>query len=510
MKYDKSDLFILLGISLIVFLFLILTGVLSSYGYFIDELYYLSCSHRLAFGYIDQPPLSIFILYVNRIIFGDSLLAIRWIPALTISATVFLSGQITKQLGGGRHAMVMSAIAVAGCPVYLLFGSFYSMNVFEIFIWTLIMYYTIRILKEENPKYFIVIGLLLGLGLEMKHTMITYALGFIIGMTISRSRKLLWNKWFLYGILTAFVLLLPNIIWQLKNGIPSLEFYRNAMINKNITTGPLGILAGQLLFIGPIAFLLGICGLIFLLINKDLVKYRLFGFAYLILFVLLTVSQSSRPDRIAAIYPILFCAGGIAVEKYSQRVKFRIPEKAVLFLLIIGTIVTTPIAVPFLEPEREAAYLSSIGYKMSIESGKRNDMLPQWIADRLGWKEFAKDVSMVYMSLPPELRQNTVIVSSNYGEAGALELYAKDYPLPKVYATHNSFHSWGPPSDSVKTYIAVFVDRKDLEQRFERVVDAKIFRCEYCSRPQQSIPIYIARNPNFSIEKEWKNFKIYD
>ena len=193
MKYNKTDLIILSGISIIIFLFLILTGVLSSYGYFIDELYYLSCSHRLAFGYVDQPPLSIFILYVNRILFGDSLLAIRWIPALTISATVFLSGIITKQLGGGRYAMVMSSVAVAGCPVYLLFGSFYSMNVFEIFIWTLIMYYTIRILKEDNPKYFIVIGLLLGMGLEMKHTMITYALGFIIGTTISRSRKLLWN-----------------------------------------------------------------------------------------------------------------------------------------------------------------------------------------------------------------------------------------------------------------------------------------------------------------------------
>ena len=152
MRYNKTDLLILSGISFIVFLFLILTGVLSSYGYFIDELYYLSCSHRLAFGYVDHPPLSIFILYLNRIIFSDSLLAIRWIPALTLSATVFVSGLITKQLGGGRYAMLISAIAVAGCPVYLLFGSFYSMNIFEIFIWTLIMYYTIRILKEKKIR----------------------------------------------------------------------------------------------------------------------------------------------------------------------------------------------------------------------------------------------------------------------------------------------------------------------------------------------------------------------
>jgi hypothetical protein len=509
-RYDKTNIIILFGISFIVFLFLILSGTLSAYGYFIDEPYYLSCSHRLAFGYIDHPPLSIFILFVNRIIFGDSLLAIRWIPAITLSATVFISGIITKQLGGGRYAMVMTVIAVAGCPVYLLFGSFYSMNPFEILIWTLIMFYTIRILREENPKYLMVLGLLIGLGLEMKHTMITYAAGLIIGAVLSKSRKLIWNKWLFYGLLIAFVLLLPNIIWQLKNGMPSLEFYRNAMINKNIATKPMGIIIGQILFIGPIAFLVGICGLVFLLVNKDFVKYRLFGFAYLILFVLLLISQSSRPDRIAAIYPILFAAGGIAVEKYSQNVRFRIPEKVILFLLIIGAIITTPIAVPFLAPKTEAAYLSSIGFKMNLESGKANELLPQWIADRLGWKEFAEEVSSVYMSLPPEERRNTVIVSTNYGEAGALEVYSKEYPLPLVFATHNSFHSWGPPSDSVKTYIAVFVDRKDIEKRFESVIEAKVHRCEYCSHQQQRIPIYVARGPKFSIEKEWKNFKIYD
>jgi hypothetical protein len=509
-SYKRTDLIILSGISLIVFLFLILTGVLSSYGYFIDELYYLSCSHRLAFGYVDHPPLSIFILHVNRILYGDSLLAVRWIPALVFSATVFLSGIITRRLGGGRYAMVMSPVAVAGCPVYLLFGTFYSMNVFEIFIWTLIMFYTIRILQEENPKYFLIIGLLLGLGLEMKHTMIFCGVGLMMGVLLSKSRKYLWNRWFFYGLLIAFVLLVPNIIWQVKNGMPSLEFYRNAMIYKNIPTNPLGIITGQILFIGPIAFLLGISGLVFLLINKDFVKYRLFGLAYLILFVLLILSESSRPDRIAAIYPILFCSGGIAVERYSQRVKFRIPEKGVLFLIIAGAIVCAPIAVPFLEPKTEAEYLSSIGFSINVESGKRNEMLPQWIADRLSWKELAEDVSSVYLSLPPEERRNTVIVSTNYGEAGALELYSKDYPLPLVYATHNSFLSWGPPSDSVKTYIAVFVDSRDLVKRFESVIEAKVHRCEYCSHQQSRLPIYVARGPKFSIEKEWMSFKNYN
>jgi hypothetical protein len=340
--------------------------------------------------------------------------------------------------------------------------------------------------------------------------MIYYAAGLIMGASFTRSRKFLWNKWFLYGILTSFLLFLPNIIWQMNNGLPTLEFYRNAMLYKNIPTNPPGIILGQILFIGPFPFLLGIIGLVFVFINKGFEKYRLFGFTYLILFVLLLISMSSRPDRIAAIYPILFSAGGIAVEKYSQSVKFKIPKKAVLFLLIIGAIISAPVAVPFLTPKTEASYLSSIGFSINVESGKTNELLPQWIADRLGWKELAENVSSVYMSLPPDERRNTVIVTTNYGEAGALELYSKEFPLPPVYATHNSFHSWGPPSDSIKTYIAVFINGRDLEQRFESVIVSKIQTCEYCSHQQRRLPIYIAHGPKFSIEKEWHNFKIYN
>jgi hypothetical protein len=139
-----------------------------------------------------------------------------------------------------------------------------------------------------------------------------------------------------------------------------------------------------------------------------------------------------------------------------------------------------------------------------------NEPIPQWLADRLGWKELAYDVAAVYHSLSPEEQRNAVIISTNYGEAGALDLYAPEFGLPRVFATHNSYHSWGPPPDSTRTFIGVYVSRADLVSRFDSVATAAIDTCADCTRPQQQIPISIARGPRFLISREWANFKIYD
>jgi hypothetical protein len=169
-----------------------------------------------------------------------------------------------------------------------------------------------------------------------------------------------------------------------------------------------------------------------------------------------------------------------------------------------------PVFTPLLSPRATSAYIAKLGVSLSVESGKMHDPLPQWLGDRLGWRELATEVSRVYHALPPDEQRRCVIISTNYGEAGALELYGPDLGLPRVYATHNSFHSWGPPSDSITTYIGVFVSRRDLEQRFATVVEEGMQTCEYCTGPQQKIPIYVARGPQFNVRTVWPAFKIYD
>jgi 4-amino-4-deoxy-L-arabinose transferase-like glycosyltransferase len=504
----KTDLLILTGLSLALFSYHMLTSTLSSYGYFIDEFYYIACSKHLAFGYVDHPPVSVFLLALSRSLFGDSMPALRLFPALAASATVFMTGLIAHRLGGSLVAIVIAALAVIAMPVFQLMGSFYSMNAFEPLIWTSILYFIIRLVQEEKPQYWLVIGLLMGVGLETKHTMAVYAAALVVGMLLTGTRRLLWNRWFLWGALSCLFLLLPNLIWQYVNGFPSVEFYRNAMVNKNVPRGPLNVFLDQILFTNPFAFPLWITGLLFLFVGGS--KYRFLGWAYLVLLSAMVLSQSSRPDRIGAMYTLLFAAGAVAIEKIRRPAALHLVRVLMLVLLVGGAIVAAPVTTPILPPTALKAYLSAIGFSFSVERGKMNEPIPQWLADRLGWRELAVDVAHAYHSLPAEEQRNTVLVSTNYGEAGALELYGAEFGLPRVYATHNSYHLWGPPPDSVKTYIAVFVGRRDLESRFETVVEAGLHTCEDCTQPQRKIPIYVARGPKFSIAKEWESFKIYN
>ena len=509
-RLSRTDLLILSAISLALLFYHLLTSILGHYGYFIDEVYYIACSDRLEWGYVDHPPLSIALLTLNRAILGDSLPAIRFLPACALAATVFLTGLMTHRLGGSRASIVLSALAVIAMPVYLLMGSFYSMNAYEILMCTGLVFLVVRMVQDDRPKDWLIIGVLLGLGLEMKHTMALYVLAIGAGMLLTPVGRILWNKWFFWGMLVSFLLILPNLLWQMANGFPSLEFYRNAMVNKNIPTGPLEVVVRQIVFGNPLAFPLWCAGLAALLFLKSLRPMRFLGFAYVFLLLVLIVSQSSRPDRIAALYPVLFAAGAVAIQAITRPTAKRLVTGLTGAMLVLGAGTAAPAFTPLLSPPIAREYLVAIGLSLSVESGKMNDPLPQWLGDRLGWRELAENVARVYRALPAEEQRSAVIVSTNYGEAGAMEVYGRALGLPPVYATHNSFHTWGPPPDSAAAYIGVFVDRPGLERIFESVVEAGVQECEYCTGPQQRIPIYVARGPRISIAKEWEKFRIYN
>lgn len=511
-KIVKHELFLPALLAGGIFIYHLLTAFFSEYGYFIDELYYIACSKHPAFGYVDHPPLSILLLSLQRLLFGDSLLSVRFLSALASGGTVFMTAILARALGGTRRAMIIATLAAVSMPVLIVMGSFYSMNAFEPFLWSLILYYVIRMVNEQRPSYWLLIGVLMGIGLEMKHTMILYTAALIAGMIAAPSRKFLWNKWFFIGAGAAFLLLLPNIVWQAVNGFPSLEFYRNAMMNKNIPRGPLAVLIDQILFVNPFTLPLWLAGLWYLFFHHDGKQFRFFGTAYLLLLFVMIAGQSSRPDRITAMYPLLVAAGAIAVEKFHiHALLFRkfIFASSIL-LLTAGTVIAAPIFSPVLSPSALKQYLASIGLSFDLETGKMNEPIPQWLADRLGWKELASATAEVFNSLSAEEQQRTLLLSTNYGEAGALELYSKEFGLPPLFATHNSYHQWGPPPDSIRTFIVVYAPRRDLERMFDTVVEAKIHRCDDCTRPQRIIPIYIVRGPRFSMSAEWKRFKIYN
>jgi 4-amino-4-deoxy-L-arabinose transferase-like glycosyltransferase len=505
---SHSTFLVLLGLPLSLFLYELYLTLLPQYGYFIDEVYYIACAKRLAWGYVDHPPLSIFLLAAERWVLGDSLTALRFLPAVAAAVNVLMTGLLVRQLGGGILATVVALIGAMAMPVYLLMGSFYSMNAFEPVILTVIVYSIIRLEKDEQPQWWLFVGLLTGLGLEMKHTMVVYMVALGVGLLLTPARRFLWNRWFLGGMIIAVIVLIPNLLWQYTHGFPSIEFYRNAMVSKNVPTPPHQVMLMQILFANPFAFPVWIAGVVFAF-SRAGSRFRYIGWTYLVLIGVMVASQSSRPDRIAAIYAALFAMGGVALERLGKPGLRRAVISLLSVASICGSVIMAPVVTPLLPPIQLRGYLSAIGFSYNIEKGKMNEPLPQWIADRLGWKELAVDVAQVYHLLSPEDQKNAVIVCKNYGEAGALELYGPEFGLPPVFATHNNYLLWGPPSDSVGVFIAVGVSRKDLDAIFEDVVEASVHTCADCTRPQQRVPIDIARKPRGSIEKEWLKFKTF-
>jgi hypothetical protein len=501
---------ILFGFAAFSVLLHVATSAWTDYGYFIDELYYLACSKRLAFGYVDHPPLSIWLLALSRGLFGDSLPALRLLPALAGAGTIFLSGRIARALGCGARGQVLTGLAVLVAPAYLLLAGFYSMNEFELLIWTACTWVLLRIVREGNVRSWIAVGALIGIGLEFKHTMILYVFATAAGLLISRSRSTLRSRYVLHGIGLALVLLLPNLLWQIRHGFPSLEFYRNAILYKNAPTPPLAVVAQQVVFMNPLAFPLWLAGLWFCLVKAEGRPYRTFGFSYVILLLVMIASRSSRPDRIMAAYPILFATGARALELLSAGRRARLSALAIA-AVALGGIIVAPVAVPILRPDSLIRYMSALGLEFRLEKGK-SAKLPQWFADRFGWEELASEVTRVCDTLAPVERRHAAIFAGAYGPAGAIEFFGPRDRLPRVISTHNSYFLWGPgpDADSIRVLVTVLVGRDELERYFDDVQLGGLRECAYCMDYESRVPIYIARRPKGGLAEGWPGWKHYE
>lgn len=482
------------------------------YGFFIDELYYVACSKRLAWGYVDHPPLSILLLAATRALLGGSLLAMRLLPALATAGTVVVAALIARRLGGGAFAQSLAALATATGPVFLVMGTFYSMNAFELLLWPLVGLVLLGILESDAPapRGWIVVGALFGLGLENKHTTVLLGVAIAAGLLATRSRRQLATPWPWLGALLAFLILLPNLVWQHVNGWPSLEFYRNAQLFKNIPTPPLKAIADQILFLGPGTFPIWLAGLAHLLFSRRASRHRLLGVSFVVLFVLMIGSRSSRPDRIGAFYPILFAAGGVALELATVTPGRRWARAGLIVLLVLGAGLILPLSLPLLPPQTVAAYADTIGYLPKLEKGKTSP-IPQWLADRTEWEEFVDDVAAVYRSLSPEDQAKAVFYAPSYGQAGALELFGPSRGLPpRVLCRQNSYWMWSKALPGPQVLIAVDPNPRDLDLAFVEHALARVHHCVYCMSWRNGAEIHVARGLQVPWRTAWQTVKHYE
>jgi len=491
-------------------LVLMLATVVGPYGWFIDELYYIACAKRLAWGYVDHPPLSIAVLAAVRAAAGDTMWAVRLPAALAAGATALAAALIARRLGGGAYAQALAALAVCASPAAMILGSFFSMNAFELLLWPASALLLARLLEADEPRWWLPFGLLMGLGLLNKHTSVMFMGAVGVALLLVPARRHLLTPWPWLGAAAALILLAPNLAWQHANGWPSIEFYRNAQRFKNIPTPPLKALADQVLFAGPGSLPLWLAGVVFLLRDPRARPARLLGYAFLMLLALMVFSGSSRPDRIGAFYPILFGAGAAAISLWSEPSGRRWMRWAV-FLPIAGSgLFVAPITLPLLPPERAAAYAQSTGLLPKLERGKTSP-IPQWLADRTGWPEFVADVAAVVSSLSPEDRARAIVYAPSYGQAGALELLGPARGLPPtVICNHNTYHRWSVGHTDSDVLVAAGARENELRMLFRDVREARVHHCEYCMSWRDGMRIFVARDPIEPLSRFWPQIRHFE
>jgi hypothetical protein len=502
----RSSTIILLFV--LVKFFLQLAALLQpEYGILRDELYYLACAKHLAWGYIDHPPFSIAVLWAWVSIAGDSLVSLRVLAALIGTIPVAMAGLIARQLGGEWKAQALACFAVLLAPLQLGVASFYSMNIIEYSLILVLVWLLLRIIIEQKSSLWILFGILLGVGIMNKHTFAVLAGFMLVGLLFTPSRKEFLKIYFWIGMGAAFLIVLPNLIWQISHNFISLEFYKNASEFKNVPTSPLKIILEQFLSSNIIAGILWLTGLAWFLRGKEQSEHRTLGIAFLLMLAMMMAVQSNRADRIALFIPVLVAGGAVIWERLNAKrfMLWLIPATSVL-LFIVG-IVSMPIVLPVMSPSSTAEYLQRIGMQPNFEKGI-SAKLPQNFADRFGWKELADSVAAVVRRLPEQERQSIVLVGQNYGEAGALEYFGNSLKLPRVISGHNSYWMWGPGVHA-EVYIVVGNSRSRMEQIFGDVQEGGRTSTGWQMNYECNRPIWICRKPKTSLEKFWLQAKMF-
>lgn len=476
------------------------------YGYFRDEFDYLSCGDHLAWGYVDQPPLLPFLVRISRMLLGDSLRSIRFLPALSISVVVVLTAMIAREFGGRRFALGLSAVSILVAPVYLSAGSLLTTNSLEPLLWMGCAYFAILAIKRD-PRYWMLFGVSAGLGLEEKYSIAIFGAAIVLALLLTKHRRAFLNKWLWVGGGIAFLIFLPNLIWNIQNHWPFLELMHNIRASgRDTQLSAWQFFTQQILLLHPMTALIWIAGLLSLLFWSRLSNYRLLGLSYLIAFVAFVLLKGKN-YYLAPIYPMLFAAGAVAIESGVERTRQAWLKPAMIVLLLLGGAWLAPIVIPIFSVERFIAYMDTLPFKLPrSEHSHERAALPQHYADQFGWEEMAAMTAQAWARVPAEQRSDCAIFAQNYGQAGAIDFFGPRYGLPPALSGHQTYFLWGPRGYSGNCMI-VLDDRKEvLDQLFAEVELVGTTGHPYSIERQT--PVFLCRGAKFgTLAQLWPKLK---
>jgi hypothetical protein len=474
------------------------------YGYFRDEFDYMSCGDHLQWGYVDQPPLIPFLTHISRAVLGDSLRAIRFIPALASSLLVVQATVVARELGGRRYALLLTALCVALAPQYLSNGGLLSTNMLEPNLWLGCAYFVILAIKRNDPHYWIGFGIVAGLGMEEKYTIAVFGFGVVVGLLLTEQRPTFLNPWIWLGGLAAFVIFSPNLLWNLRYDWPFLQLIRAIRAEgRDVILGPLPFFSQQLLVVNPFAAPVWLAGLFALLFWRPLRPYRALGWAYLVSYTVIFL-QHGKNYYLAPVYPMLFAAGAVAIDSVLGELPSRRAwlKPVIVSVVLLSGAYLSPIVVPMFSPERFLAYTKTLPFKLPVnEHSHTRAPLPQWYSDQFGWKEIADETAVAWNRIPQAERSDCGIFAQDYGQAGAIDFFGRREGLPGAMSGDRTYWIWGPHNYSGNCMI-VLDDRKEVLESYWNQVEFIGRSAPNLYALEQQIPVFLCKGKTFD---SWAN-----
>jgi hypothetical protein len=476
------------------------------YGYFVDELYYLACARHLAWGYVDQPPLIALVAWLEHALLGDSLSAIRLLPALSGAAKILLTALIARELGGGRFAQALAALCTLLAPGLLALDHFLSMNTFEPMFWMACAWLIIRMVRTGNTRLWLWFGAVAGIGLENKYSMAIFGFGIVAGLLLTGQRRLLRTKWLWIGGVIAFLVFLPNLLWNIRYNFPFLELQHNiSRSGRNVPMPPHLFLAEESLAMLPLSVPIWAGGLCFFFFRPEGKQFRFFGWAWLLTAVII-MTLDPRVYYLFPAFPLLFAGGGVLWEQVLSRPRLGWIKPAYAGLMVLLGAVLAPTLIPLLPPETYIRYAAATHLQQPRIETHKLGLLPQLFADQFGWPEMAAEVAGFYQTLPADVRARTGIFGQNYGQAGAIDLFGPRYGLPPAISGHQSYFLWGPRGYTGKSMIVLDGKESVLHSQFTSV--HKVARVSHpYSMPHQQFDVYYCEGLKQPVGELWPRLK---
>ncbi len=483
--------------------------IIRGYGWFRDEFYYIACGERLDWGYVDHPPLVAVVTAATRFLFGDSVVAIRLPAAVSGAATVVIAGLLAHELGARRFGQGLAALAVLVATIYLPLHHILSMNAWEPLLWAGVALFVLRGLDRGRAREWVYAG---SAGRNRAAEQAQHAV--LRVRAARRPRAVAGQEGPAHARSLAdgcdrCVIFVPNIIWEVRHGWPTLEFMQQARAHKNVALPPLAFVAQQVLVMNPMNAVVWVTGLWWLLAATSARGWRFLGWGYLALLTLL-IAAGGKDYYLAPYYPILFAAGGVAIERWTAAGgRRRWCASGCRQRCCSSGVLAAPLAAPVLPVNVYLRYAGRTGIQVAPSERHQVGALPQFFADMFGWQELVEEVVRVAGTLPPADRARAVIVTRNYGEAGAINFLGPAAGAPRAISGHNNYWLWGP-GPATRDVLLILGGRREEHGECGSLVQGGTVACGNCMPYENSQPIWICRDLKVSIEEAWKGAKSFN